>query len=203
MTDILFMDIDGPMIPMRVYYLSKKVPGPVCIFDPVAIDHINRLLSARPELKIVISSTWRYHGRDKCEELLNRNNIDPTRLHDDWCTPRGPETRSQEIQAWLDAHLEIRKYVALEDEILDGTINQAQCSPEDGMSFSAVRQMCYHLGYDHLDLTKDDDTPEFTEANILNSLNFQLRRHDHHSAALEEVADRLYPRSAKRPWIIL
>lgn len=202
MTDILFMDIDGPMIPQRVYYLSKHVPGAVTVFDPVARDHINALLNARPELWIVISSTWRYRGKAKCAALLQQNGIDSSRLHPDWATPENQPTRSAEIRAWLDAHPEIRKYVALDDEILTG-LNVAQCTAEDGMVFTAIQQLYMYLEYDRFDPTKDDNDIEANRENTNHFLRFQLKRHDLNNPKLQALAEEMYPHTTPNRIILL
>ncbi|PWC97726.1 HAD domain-containing protein [Azospirillum sp. TSO5] len=131
---VIFLDIDGPMIPGRAYYLPENHGTLVTRFDPVAVAMVLRLLHLAPA-KLVISSTWRKHGRERLAAGLACNGICPAHLHDDWSTgPHfdGPSGRTREIRSWLKRHPEVTHYVAIDDE--DVALNGAvRCSMEDGL----------------------------------------------------------------------
>lgn len=133
---ILFMDIDGPMIPSRAYKLPNQTKL-VSVFDPCATAMVNELLKLSGA-RIVISSTWREHGVKDCSELLETNGINPDLLHPDWKTPcKLTSTRTQEIDLWLQEHPEITHYVAIDDEQLNANMlpGFVQCDMDEGFSF--------------------------------------------------------------------
>lgn len=79
-------------------------------FCPIACSNFISLLEDVPELKIVISSSWRSHGLDICKRILKRNGIDVSRIigvtpnygtsaEGDW--RQGYRARGNEIQAWM------------------------------------------------------------------------------------------------------
>lgn len=151
MTKIIFLDIDGPMIPMRAYYLPKQTKI-VSVFDPCAVGLLNRLLQFSGA-KIVISSTWGTQGRKVCADLLRKNKISPTHLHKDWITPRKMSSaRHHEINWWLRDHPDVVDYVALEDEDLhvDLVPKAVQCDTYEGFSWRNYLECCVHLNaYEH------------------------------------------------------
>ena len=132
----IFLDIDGPMIPLRAYSLVNQTKGIVSTFDPCAVGMLNKLITDN-HTSIVISSTWASKGFTKCFELLQKNGV-VGNLHPDWRTPRKmTSSRTSEIAMWLDNHPEITHYCALDDEMLDATIlpSFVQCDPYEGFSY--------------------------------------------------------------------
>lgn len=103
---ILFADVDGVIWSYRTYQ-----------FSPEACKNFNDLLKQEPDVKIVISSSWRKLGIDECKRALNKNGIDSSRVID--ITGNEPEGRGKEIQDWLDQHPEVTSYVVLDDETSD------------------------------------------------------------------------------------
>ena len=129
---ILFMDIDGPMIPHRAYLMPGNYGRLVTHFDHCATAMVNRLLRLAPA-KLVISSAWQINGRVKMEELLTMNGIDSGHLHEDWATsPPGPMKRRAEIKLWLRRHPEVTHWVAFDDEPVPAP-GCIQCSFADGL----------------------------------------------------------------------
>lgn len=100
---ILFCDVDGVIWSYRTYQFSAE-----------ACKNLNDLLDQEPELKIVISSSWRKLGRQQVDRTFNKNGIDITRIID--MTGTEPGGRGDEVQAWLDAHSEVTSFVILDDE---------------------------------------------------------------------------------------
>jgi len=136
MTKIIFLDVDGPMIPVRAYWLPNQTEL-VSAFDPVAVSLLNKLI-AQSGAKIVMSASCRSKGLDFVRELLSKNSIDPVHLHDDWQTPRKlTSQRIHEIRWWLDNHPEITHYVAIDDEYLipEWVPSSVKCCTYEGLSF--------------------------------------------------------------------
>lgn len=145
-TKVIFLDIDGPMIPLRAYFLPDQT-SPVSVFDPCATSLLLRLIKDSGA-QIVISSTWGLHGYGQCADLLKRNGIDPALMHKDWITPRKMSSyRVNEIQWWLDRHPEVTHYVAIDDEGLTVTMvpNSVLCDAHEGFSWRNYLECCIYL----------------------------------------------------------
>lgn len=131
----IFLDFDGPMVPVRAYWLPNQTK-PASVFDPVAVSLLNKLIQDSGA-KLVISSSWRFFGRDRVGEVLSKNSIDPAHLHDDWETPRKfTSQRIHEISWWLADHPEVTHSVAIDDEVLDMHFvpNAVQADTYEGFS---------------------------------------------------------------------
>lgn len=150
MTDsVLFLDVDGPLIPHRCYLLPENHGCLVSRFDPVMVAVINRVLRVS-DTKLVISSTWRNGGRIQFESLMVRNNLPPRALHTDWATKLGSEKRSVEIKEWLARHPEVEHYAAIDDELDVGDLpGGIVCSFENGMMRSHITRMVDLLDINH------------------------------------------------------
>lgn len=149
MSKIVFIDVDGPMIPVRAYFLPNQTKI-VSVFDPCATAMLLRLLDDTGA-KLVISSTWGGKGKERCEELLSNNGINPSHLHDDWVTPRKmSSTRFHEISWWLMKHPEVTHYVAIDDEDLpvDWVSNAVLCDAAEGFSLRNFKECKLMLGVD-------------------------------------------------------
>lgn len=87
----------------------------------VCTSNFQLILEHFPELKIVISSTWReLYDLEWLKKKLESYGIDSSRVIDKtpkmWCVPRGVE-----IRIWLEAHPEVTGFAILDDnEIGDG-----------------------------------------------------------------------------------
>ena len=144
---IIFLDIDGPMIPLRAYFLPNQTKPIVSVFDPCAVSLLNKLIDDS-KAKLVISSTWATQGMDRIREVLSDNGIDPTLLHNDWVTPRKLSSwRMNEISWWLRDHPEVVDYVAIEDEDLDVEFvpKAVKCDPYEGFSWRNFLEARVHL----------------------------------------------------------
>lgn len=148
MSRVIFLDIDGPVIPPRTLFaqhIAKNLNTPPnglaakfassienCTWapDPVAVLFIQHL-AQETNAKIVISSTWRGHGKEDFTKSFLEFGFDPSYLHEDWRTGRTLENRTMEIQEWLDRHPEIESFVTIDDELLDFDTHIQVC-PENG-----------------------------------------------------------------------
>jgi hypothetical protein len=118
MSKVIFLDFDGPMIPVRAYWLPNQTKPIVSTFDPVAVSLVNKLIEDSGA-KLVISSSWRMQGFEEVMATLEKNGIDPKHVHEDWDTPaKFSSQRIHEIKWWLGDHPEVTHYVAIDDENL-------------------------------------------------------------------------------------
>lgn len=85
-------------------------------FCPIAVSNLEELMRRVPELKIVVSSTWRYGETVESLKVM----FEPFKLISNAIidvTPNVcPSPRGNEIQAWLDKHPEIDKFVIVDDD---------------------------------------------------------------------------------------
>lgn len=84
-------------------------------FCPIALSNVEELIRREPDLKIVVSSTWRL---GETVETL-RKIFSPSKLIADAIidkTASFSRMRGNEIQRWLDEHPEVTRYVILDDD---------------------------------------------------------------------------------------
>lgn len=108
---VLFLDIDG------VLNLWPK-PQRTGIFDKTACINLEFLLNKVPDLNIVISSSWRYKGLDKMQEILQSNGIDPRRVTDVTGNEQSKDHkdhRGYQIELWLERHPDVKNFAIVDD----------------------------------------------------------------------------------------
>lgn len=148
-TKVLFLDVDGPMIPRRCYPLGQ-LPGEggsMKRMDPVAVSVVVRICSLA-KARIVVSSSWRIWGREKCLAAFRENGIYHTLVHEDWATSHnlpGGADRSTEIKDWLARHPEVTTFAVLEDGLLD-VPNLIHVTFEDGLLYEHQLRLAELLG---------------------------------------------------------
>lgn len=126
---VIFIDVDGPLIPARALFLPEnRVPAP-WTFDPCAVGMLNFLFWALPDLRAVISSHRvgcatppGFEGlltfdRAFWENIFAHNKLRAT-LHEHWITPRRITARPKivEVSEWLARHPEVKQFAVIEDE---------------------------------------------------------------------------------------
>lgn len=150
---VIFIDVDGPLIPLRAIYLPTQTKI-MSVFDPCATSMLLKLLDDSGA-KLVISSSWGHQGSKVCADLFTKNGIDADKyFHFDWRTPRKmSSSRTQEIKWWLDDHPEVTHYVAIDDEGLDydWLPTAVLCDAAEGFSWRNYLECCSCLE------TKDQD----------------------------------------------
>lgn len=139
---IIFLDIDGPMVPAK----AQLQPGNGFglwnwNFDPFAVNAINFLGWADPSLRIVLSShRWGDNKvpspyshlpdismREFWETLFEEQGL-KVPFHEDWLTVRlrhpddayDKRTKYQEVMDWLLLHPEVTHFTTLEDDLNGG-----------------------------------------------------------------------------------
>lgn len=173
---IIFLDIDGPMVPGRALLLPGNSPGYWgWTFDPVAVSMLNFLDFAIPELKLVLSShRWganlkgpykqadmSVESREFWEYHFLVQGITAS-FHDDWITPRTmhdgeyvKRNKCFEVEDWLEAHSNVKQFVTLEDDLNGGQpVNREMRkryhlyaeSYADGITQNDFKGICSELG---------------------------------------------------------
>lgn len=100
---VVFGDFDGVIFTFGNYN-----------FSAVACKNFQSLLDQVPDLKIVISSSWRHLGIDQCKQTLASNGIDSSKVID--ITGDEPGERGGQIKAYLARNPQITHYVIIDDE---------------------------------------------------------------------------------------
>ena len=138
MSNILFLDFDGPLYPRRLVQFTRNASDPTVQhffeynqkkesrvkidyvwMDDAAVAMLNKLhAEAKGGIEIVVTSSWRLFldGRLSVEELFNINGL-YVPLHHDWCVDEQYQYdwgRPYEIRRWLDAHDDCN-YAILDD----------------------------------------------------------------------------------------
>lgn len=169
---ILFLDVDGPMVPGRGRMLrGNSFMKFGWTFDPVAVTMLNFMSWAVPELELVVAShrLGDPRMRSPFEELpdtdskefwirlLEENGVEAP-LHAEWHTPRKrfvPRPKHSEISEWLAAYPQVKRFVTVEDDLNGG----AQVSStmrkkfhlvgedyDNGLSWRDFELMCSYMG---------------------------------------------------------
>ena len=120
---VVFLDIDGVL---NSHQSAKRGlhKGGLLTLDPEAVERLNRLVREVPEVKFVLSSTWRlYQCREDFDvftavgfegEFVGRT---PALRKELLGSPIViQQIRGAEIAAWLEEHPEVERYVILDDD---------------------------------------------------------------------------------------
>lgn len=151
---ILFVDVEGPLIPMRAWRHDRRVrrnlieerPRSVpYMFDPVAVEVILDLVD-RAGVKLVLSSSWKTaKGFQRCMKDFRANGIGGGVFHASWRTvdsnEPGAAGRAAGILAWV---LRFRppRWAAIDDAYMpDLGRHLVHCSHEDGLLYAHQRQL--------------------------------------------------------------
>lgn len=124
-------------------------------FSEVCASNFQYVLEKLPEVKVVISSTWRLmYDMDWLKNQLEKYNIDSSRVIGQ--TPRAVgqgfsgADRGDDISEWLDEHPEVTDYVILDDNS-NMTVHMdhlVKTTWLDGLTLSYASQIIGKLGGD-------------------------------------------------------
>jgi hypothetical protein len=105
---VIFLDIDGVLNNNSTRQRHRGFIG----IDPYLVAKLNRIVLEMPEVKYVLSSSWRCfkHGREEVERCFIEMYDETPQIHE------AGRVRGDEIKAWLDAHPEVEKYAIIDDD---------------------------------------------------------------------------------------
>lgn len=120
---IVFLDIDGPMIPSGCYLAYGVMASFSRKFSPIAVSCINRLCH-EAKAKIVFNSVHCGAGQNLIDDAI-REGIKKGHLHDH-CLTKYPNANSrlEAIEEWLDEHNNYEYDWVVFDDVEIGTNNQ-------------------------------------------------------------------------------
>lgn len=152
-TKILFLDVDGVLNRWRGRQsLTQPIPGNVApwYIELNLVELINWAVIQMPDVRIVVSSTWRLHVEDS-EDFSRRTRILPGLIHEDWTTDRDmkfDDQRKLEIEDWLRRHPEITSYAVLDDLDLgfSGAVH-VRTNESVGLTYDELRRVMNMLRY--------------------------------------------------------
>lgn len=125
MNPILFLDIDGVLIPGRAYFMPQQTQPLVAKFDPCVVGMVNRLCRDF-DCRVVIHSNWRgteerrvAKGMAGLDAHFVAEGILPQYMHaDPLCPISSSRDRWTDICGWLINHPEVKqhgKFFIIED----------------------------------------------------------------------------------------
>lgn len=189
---ILFLDIDGPMIPQRAYVLpgNKFGKGTVKCFDPIAVEMINELLDLS-KAKLVISSAWaEVYKKKELVEILKSNGL-VFKLHKDWMTPRRLTSgRENEIAEWLIdhegtySHSVIIDDAWISDDFIERWRNVIKVDFHDGITWKNFQDALTLLGHTNAELIA----------------HVKKRKREHYAGLAADRRDNMGPREGDPGW---
>lgn len=116
---LIFLDFDGVIFSMSGCIYARSVSGqerlPEYVLDPVALSLLEYLLDKMPEIRIVISSTWRLgHTIEQLQKILGEK-IGSRVIG---ATPKLDGYRGHEIKQFLDNWNEFYRGSKVEDFVI-------------------------------------------------------------------------------------
>lgn len=157
---VIFLDFDGVLNSAASFVmeerkregLSKKDKeklGPtIQSLCHVCTSNFQLILEHYPELKVVISSTWReLFDMDWLKAKLQSYGIDSSRVIDKTPVLFG-DIRGQEIAAWLADHPEVTKFVIIDDNFIGDRFEHeiVFTTWETGLTLPLVHKVIQLLG---------------------------------------------------------
>lgn len=138
--DVIFLDIDGVVNNEETAKNNRGMLG----IDPYLAFLVGRISLALPDVKFVLSSSWRCFpkGREQVEEQVVPI-LGVTPILDIYGKVRGDE-----IKAWLDSHPEVERYAILDDydDMLPEQLpNLFRTTWQTGITPEIVQKVCDHF----------------------------------------------------------
>ena len=120
--NIIFLDFDGVLNTTASFYFRASNIHSDCInYFLEAVEDISKSV----EIKIVISSSWRYEDDftrfsnyvyEHCGNHVGEIHKLFSFLHEDYCTKRLKGKRGYEVKEWLSRHPEVERYICIDDD---------------------------------------------------------------------------------------
>jgi len=151
---VLFLDIDGVLnsVGSFIYNNRLNLLGLTDIpthesFDPIACSNLQYVLEELPDVKVVISSTWRkYVPLHALQEMLKANHVLSERLIG--VTPVMDGYRGKEIEAYLNDHTEVTEFVIIDDDsdMIPYMHRLIQTDGKNGLTFTDAEKVIEYFG---------------------------------------------------------
>ncbi len=128
---IIFLDLDGPMIPGRAYTMPGQTKPIVKAFDQCAVGMLNEVCKFR-NYKIVLHTSWiRIFGGKNTYDHCIAQGIEEKYFHADaWCDEH-ENWRYTRVAKWLEEHPDVTDYYILDDEPYAADIHSQHPHPEN------------------------------------------------------------------------
>lgn len=115
---VLFLDIDGVLNSEKGW--KRDDPKDSWYWTPECVDQLKEILKACPDVKVVISSTWRrYVTLDKFHQMFSAVGVEKDRIISTTPMHLSEGPRGREIRMWLEDHPEVKKFVIVDDTVSD------------------------------------------------------------------------------------
>ena len=161
MDKIIFLDIDGPMIPDNMFFVNEHASLQRCI-SPISVAIINRLCE-KTDAKIVTNSTHNYYdigifgdtgnligSRDLRTDLIAAG-IKEEFIHSDWRTiySASSHDRKYAIDTWLEKNTEenAHAWICFDDLLFTEDKRLILVNSEHGISYENYNRAINFLLY--------------------------------------------------------
>jgi hypothetical protein len=141
--NIIFLDIDGPMIPSAMFLIDQNASygrkfSPICI---AVANEMCRVSNAN-----IVFNTTHNRDADELREAIYTQGLNPGYVHSDSHTRYPNVGRGLAIKEWLANHPEVERWVAIDDvKCADGD-NMILVDPDVGIHVGTLYQVCNVFG---------------------------------------------------------
>lgn len=145
---IIFQDVDGPLIPLRMYYTRERrfdMQTGSFLYDPVAVGMLNHICQ-QFDAKVVFNSAHCDNPEENMRRQGLHNGFDC--LHPTECTTefvRSIPHRYRAIEDWLSRHPEVTDWIVI-DDIEVYRPRQVLIDYKIGMTINSYYQACELFG---------------------------------------------------------
>lgn len=145
---VIFLDIDGVLntVQSEIYWGSKQ-ENHYLLFCPITILNLNRILKEVPDVKIVISSSWRVGSTIKeLKEIFSKNLIDESFIIDKTPFLGYDVDRGIEINQWLSKN-SVESFVIIDDDddMCDLSFHLFKTNPYEGLMWRCSSDIIEYL----------------------------------------------------------
>ncbi len=141
MNRIVFLDIDGPVIPFSSLLLDPYASVNRVIISPIPVAMLNKLCQ-RSGAKIVFNTTHNTTLDDvpDIDKVLVSAGLRPEYLHADTKTKYPQIPRDVAVRVWLQQHSEVDDWIAFDDARFTADDNLIWIDPDAGLHLGHLNQ---------------------------------------------------------------